>query len=33
MNYDIGKLSLKELRKNLNDEFKCAQRESQGSVI
>jgi hypothetical protein len=33
MNYDIGKLSLKELRKKLNDEFKCAQRKSQGSVI
>ena len=32
MNYDIGKLSLKELRKKLNDEFKCAQRKS-GSVI
>jgi hypothetical protein len=29
---DIGKLSLKELRKKLNDEFKCAQRKS-GSVI
>ena len=30
---DIGKLSLKELRKKLNDEFKCAQRKSQGSTI
>jgi hypothetical protein len=33
MNYDIGKLSLKELRKKPNDEFKCAQRKSQRSVI
>ena len=32
MNYDIGKSSLKELRKKLNDEFKCAQRKS-GLVI